>query len=163
MLQVLRDPERIAGHDRHYAFYPLWGPNRRRGAGYEGDFPYRPEEIVLSRKEPGARGEFRFRVCERLTDGGATVVCRPAIVPGDRIEIDVNGQRIPPEEIRYEWPEDAGRLPACRFGLRSPPAVYGDNRLGLTLVRSANGAQDDRHAQDVVALHEVEVLVRAGR
>lgn len=163
MLQVLRDPERIAGHDRHYAFYPLWGPNRRRGAGYEGDFPYRPEEIVLSRKEPGARGEFRFRVCERLTDGGATVVCRPAIVPGDRIEIDVNGQRIPPEEIRYEWPEDAGRLPACRFGLRSPPAVYGDNRLGLTLVRSADGAQDDRHAQDDVALHEVEVLVRAGR
>ena len=158
MLQVLRDPERIAGHDRHYAFYPLWGPNRRRGAGYAGDFPYRAEGIVLSRKAPGARGEFRFRVCERLTGGaGAAVVCRPAIVPGDRIEIDVNGERIPPEEIRYEWPDDAGRPPACRFGLRSPPAVYGDNRLGLTLVRSAGGARDD------VVLHEVEVIVRARR
>lgn len=158
-LQALRDPQRIAGRDRRYAFYPLWGSNRRRRAGYAGDFPYRAEEIVLSRTAPGTRGEFRFRVCERLTgdaEAGATLVCRPAIAPGDRIEIDVNGARVPPEEISYDWPQEAGKPPECRFALRSPPAVYGDNRLGLTLTGSADGARDD------VALHEVEVIVKSG-
>ena len=158
MLQVLRDPERIAAHDRHYAFYPIWGPNPSRREGYKGDFPYRAEEIVLPRNAPAARGEFRFRLCEHLPgEARAELLCRPTIVPGDEIEIDINGERVPPESIRYEWPDGKGQLPVCRFALGSPPAVYGDNHLGMQLVRSAPGARDD------VVLHEVEVLVKGRR
>jgi hypothetical protein len=158
MLRVLREPERVAAHDRHYAFYPIWGSNAGRRAGYKGDFPYRAEEIVLPRDTPGAHGRIRFRLCEDLPgDSSAELLCRPAIVPGDEIEIDVNGQRVAPESIRCEWPDSEGQLPVCRFALGSPPAVYGDNHLGMRLTRSASGARDD------VVLHEVEVRVQGAR
>ena len=159
-LRVLRDPERIAGHDRHYVFYPIWGPNRDRQAGYKGDFPYRAEEILLRRDAPGSRGTFRFRMCEHLSEDaacGATLLFRPGIVPGDELEIDVNGHTIPPEEIEYQWPAERDQRPVCRFRLTSPPAVYGDNHLGMKLVKGAAGAEGE------VALDEVEVLVSAGR
>ena len=53
-----------------------------------------------------ARGGIRFRLCEHLPEGSpAELLCRPAIVPGDEIEIDVNGQRVAPESIRCEWPD----------------------------------------------------------
>ena len=97
-------------------------------------------------------------MCEHLPGtSSAELLCRPAIVPGDEIEIDVNGSSVPPESIRCEWPDREGQLPVCRFALGSPPAVYGDNHLGMRLVRSAPEARDD------VVLHEVEVRVSGGR
>ena len=117
-LGVLRDPDLIAKEDRHYVFYPIWGPNQDRQAGYyEGDFPYHAEEIVLPREAPGVRGTLRFRMCEHLPEGaGAMVLCRPAIVRGDELEIDINGETIPAEDIQYEWPEGDDQLPVCRVG-----------------------------------------------
>ena len=85
------------------------------------------------------------------------LVCRPSIVPGDELSIDINGTTIPAEQIRCQWHDEEGRLPLCYFALSSPPAVYGDNYLGLALVKSASGAEGD------IALHEVEVIVKAGK
>jgi hypothetical protein len=166
-LKVLRDPDRIAAGDRHYVFYPIWGPNQSAQAGYQGDFPYHTEEIVLDRENPGARGDFRFRMCEHLPAestlsgeevvSGAMVMFKPGIVPGDELAVDINGEPIPAEDIQYEWPKEKDRPPLCRFALGSPPAVFGDNYLGLTLVKSAPGTRGN------IVLHEVEVFVRAGK
>ena len=41
----------------------------------------------------------------------------------------------------------------CQFGLGSPPAVYGDNYLGITLMKSAQDATDP------IVMNEVEVFV----
>jgi hypothetical protein len=58
----LRSPESIAASgDRHYVFLPLWAD--WLGGGGISEI-YEREEIVLSRKEMGQRGAFRFRVCE---------------------------------------------------------------------------------------------------
>jgi len=158
-LKVLRDPQMVAVGDRHYVFVPLWGP--RGGPGRY----YRPERIVLNREKVGDRGEFRFRMCEHLPAdpklngdevvSGAMVMFKPGIVPGDKIAIDINGTTIPAESIKYEWQNEKGRPPLCTFVLGSPPAVYGDNYLGMKLVRSASGAAGD------IVLDEVEVVVKA--
>ena len=61
-LKELKSPQRIAASgDRHYVFLPLWA-DWNEGRGFSEI--YEREETVLSRKEIGQRGEFRFRVCE---------------------------------------------------------------------------------------------------
>ena len=160
-LRVLRDPTMVAAGDRHYIFYPLWGPGRGGPGGYE------PERIVLNRRKPGARGEFRFRMCENLPAdsrisgeevvSGAMVIFRPGIVPGDELAIDINGKTIAAENITVDWPDEKGRPPVCRFALSTPPAAYGDNYLGMKLVERAPGAGGD------IVLDEVEVLVIAAK
>lgn len=166
-LKTLRDPDRIAAEDRHYVFYALWGPRSGSRAGYQWDFPYHPEQIDLNRQKPGERSTFRFRICEHLpTDAkisegellsGAMLMFRSNIVPGDELAIDINGEPIPAEMIQCEWPDEEDQLPLCRFALTSRPAVYGDNHLGLTLVKSASGAGGD------IVMNEVEVIVKAAR
>ena len=159
-LKDLRDPNTIAKGDRHYVFAPLWGSDGR-GPGRT----YQPERIDLPRDTIGQSGEFRFRMCENLPtaskiDGekvefGAMLLFKPGIVPGDEIAIDVNGTPIPNESIQYVWHNDQAQPPLCRFALSSPPAVYGDNYLGMKLVKSASNEQDD------VVLLDVEVMVKA--
>ena len=161
-LKVLRDPNRVAAGDRHYVFCPLWGPGGR-GPGNT----YRPERIDLKRDSDGQRSQFRFRMCENLPadsklDGkkvvsGAMLLCKPGIVLGDEVTIDINGTSIPRESIQYEWNVDRGEPPVCRFALSAPPAVYGDNYLGMKLVKSAPDGQDD------IVLHDIEVIVKAAR
>ena len=166
IFKVLRDPNLLGDEDRHYVFYPLWGtiPGVPDG-GYKGEIPYGPERIILNRQRLGERGAFRFRMCENLPaeskiDGaelisGAMVMFRPSIVPGDEIEIDINGEKIGAENISYEWSKEKDQPPTCYFALSSLPAVYGDNYLGMKLVKSAPDAKADIH------LFEVEVIVKA--
>ena len=155
VIRELRDPKMVATGDRHYAFFPIWGPGvRYLGGAY-------PERIVLNRQETGKRGEFRFRMCENLPGSakvsGAVLLFRPHIVPGDEIAVDINGHVIAAEHIQYEWHEEKGRPPECRFALTSPPSVYGDNYLGLKLIKSEAGAKD------AVTLDELEVIVKTGK
>ena len=160
-LQILRDPQQVAAGDRHFIFTPLWGPDGQ-GPGKI----YQAERIDLKRAELGQRGEFRFRMCEHLPansqlegaslQAGAMLICHPGIVPGDKIEIDINGTPIAAESIQYQWKEDSA-TPTCRFPLNSPPAVYGDNYLGMKLVKSAPGETND------MVLHDVEVLVKVAK
>lgn len=160
-LKILKDSDLITKGNRHYMFYPIWGPNSSTQAGYKGDFPYHTEEIILARNKPGVRGTFRFRLCEHLPStseveskdviSGAMLMCRLSMVQGDEITIDVNGKRIPKESIWYDW-EDR---PLCCFALDSSLAVYGDNELGVTLIKSVIDGTDD------IVLREVEVFVKA--
>ena len=159
----MRDRRQLAAQNRHYVFYPIWGPNTGAQAGYQEDFPYCAEEIVLRREKPGGRGIFRFFLCEHLAGAskiaadeaisGAMLVCRPKLLPGDEVEIDINGQTIPAEDIQYQWPAQQGQPPVCSFALGAPPAVYGDNWLEATLAAS------DPQASDDIVIEELEVFV----
>jgi len=160
-LKILRDPKMIAAGDRHYVFVPLW--DSRGGPGRY----YKPERIVLNRAKIGERGKFRFRMCENLPadsklDGekvefGAMLLFKPGVVRGDEIEIDINGTPIPAENIQYEWNNDPDQPPLCRFALSSPPAVYGDNYLGMKLVKSSSSDQGN------VVLLDIEVIVKVAQ
>ena len=160
VMRELRDPKMVVTGDRHYVFSPLWGPGvRYLGGAY-------PERIVLKRQETGQREEFRFRMCEDLPErsefsgenlvSGAILLFRPHIVTGDEIEVDINGHAMAAADIQYEWHDGKGKSPLCRFALTSPPSVYGDNYLGLKLIKSAAGAKND------VFVDELEVIVKAG-
>ena len=152
-LKLLRDPAALRAGDRHYPYYPLWGSGGT-SAGISGI--YKPEQIVLERRDRQARGAFRFRLCEHLQQAaGATLLLRPGIVRGDEIEVSLNNKTIPAAAIEYQWSEDQEHPLSCRFSLRAPPAVYGDNILGLRLLKGAPGAREP------IALHEVEVMVQA--
>ncbi|MDA0313305.1 MAG: family 10 glycosylhydrolase, partial [Gemmatimonadetes bacterium] len=165
VLKELRDADGLASSDRHYVFYPIWGPNEGSQAGYEWDFPYTTEEVILDRNSPGVRRTFRFRICEHLPAesrvngkdliSGAKLIFRPGISPGDELAVDINGHDVGPGEIQYEWPDDSDEGPLCRLSLSSPAAVYGDNHLGLTLVHSASGPEGD------ILMNAVEVIVKA--
>ena len=81
---------------------------------------------------------------------------------GDEIAVDVNGQEISAGEIRHVWYREGrtagqGRpLPPyteCRLPLTAPPGVYGDNHLGLRLIKRATGAAED------IVVDELEVTV----
>ena len=165
VLKELRDADGLASRDRHYVFYPIWGPSGGSQAGYEWDFPYKTEEIVLDRRTPGTRKTFRFRVCEHLPAdsrvrgkdliSGAMLTFKPAISREDELAVDINGRVVGAHEIQYEWPDDSDEGPLCRLAFNAPPAVYGDNHLGLTLVKSATGSEGD------ILMNEVEVIVKA--
>ena len=58
-----------------------------------------------------------------------------------------------PATIDFQWPSDPAGVVVGRFPLTAPPAVYGDNHLGMRLVESAAEARED------VTLYEIEVLV----
>jgi len=82
--------------------------------------------------------------------------------PGDKIAVDINGEQVPPGNIRQVWHED-GRAPwegrplppytECRLDLTAPPGVRGDNYLGLRLLSSTDGAEAD------IVVDELEVVV----
>ena len=159
----MRDPVRVAAGDRHYVFYPLYRNFDPKGEGISGI--YKTEQIVLNRRKLKDRGDLRFRICENLPpdsnvrDGklisGAMLVFLPRLLPGDEIELDINGTKIPGHNIQFEWGSKEGDYPVCKLALSSPPTVYGDNFLGLKLIKSSEGAEGD------VVLDEVEVFVKA--
>ena len=154
-LRELRSPESIAASgDRHYVFLPLW---------LEDIETYGKETILLARGNAGSRGEFRCRVCEDfpadpvlpLTDGGSGLTFLPTgLREGDEIAVEINGQAVPPGHLRWTLPAD-GRPPSCTVALSSPPFVYGDNYLGLTLAKRAEESEGD------ITVERVECTVRA--
>ena len=164
-LEELRSPESIATGDRHYVFLPLWddweGAIGEKGTGRSGIYKW--EEIILKRDKIGERGEFRFRVCENfptepnlpLTEEGSGLTFFAAgLVTGDELEIDINHEELEPENLKWNWYDDE-RPPSCKIPLSSPPFSYGDNYLGLKIVKSADRAEGD------IIVQRVECMVRA--
>ena len=157
-LKQLRDPLTLNDSERHFVFHPLWGP---QGTGPSRT--YRPEKIVLPRTPPGQQGRFRFRLCAALPPPARVnsraprpapeLLFRTRIQRADRIEITINQQPIASDQIDFQWPSDPAGVVVGRFPLTAPPAVYGDNHLGMRLVESAAEARED------VTLYEIEVLV----
>ena len=87
----------------------------------------------------------------------------PGLAPmwEDEIQVDINGAIIPAANLRRVYHAEGrsktfGRpLPAHSslwFDLESPPAVNGDNTLGVTLLTTSDGPGD-------VVIEEVEVVV----
>lgn len=162
-LKILRDPNQVAAGDRHYVFYPLYRNFDPKGEGISGI--YKTEKIVLDRRKLKDRGDLRFRICENLPPdsnvrhgkliSGAMLLFRPRLLPGDEIELDINGTKIPGHDIQFEWGGKEGDYPVCKLALNFPPMVYGDNFLGLMLIKSSKEAQGD------VVLDEVEIFVKA--
>ena len=157
-LTQLRDPQTLAGTDRHFVFHPLWGPQGRGPSR-----TYQPEKIVLQREPPNRSGDFRFRLCAHLpsrpatpsTNRGPRLCFKPHIRRDDTLAIQINGQSIASRLITFTWPDDDASPPTASFNLYSPPAVYGDNTLTMQLTGSAPGATEP------VTLYEVEVTVPA--
>ena len=153
-LRDLKNPETVAAGDRHYVFVPLWREDIKT---------YKKEAIVLSRREVHKRGTFRCRLCEDfpadpilpLTDEGSGLRFFPTgLLEGDEIAIDINGTAIPPEHVRWQRHDD-GRPSSCTIVLSSPPFVYGDNHLGLTLTTPAEEGEGE------ITVERVECMVRA--
>jgi hypothetical protein len=146
-LNELKSPESIAASGyRHYVFLPIWANTNGGPSGI-----YENEEIVLSRRDSGKPGEFRFRVCEDfptdpipLTDKGSGLTFIPVgLEEGDELAVDINGTAIADQHMRWTWYDGGGRPPLCKIALSSPPFVYGDNYLGLKIIRDADGAAGD--------------------
>ena len=157
-LSQLSNAESIGKADRHYLYHPLWGNSPCPTGARKND------RIILKRTNPTARRAFRFRLAEDLTNESLSAVLEfkaTGMTDGDRLELDINGKKIAPAQITRTYdadgqsPEKGRKLPAFhlyRFPLTSPPAVFGDNRLGARLARSA-GKED-------VDIQEVEVKVK---
>lgn len=168
-MHELGDPEKVARGARHYVFEPILAGQALWSAGVK--LKERPESqrIALSRAKPNASGKFRFRICEDLTSvRRASLLFRAYnMVEGDELEVHVNGTAIEPPLLRFRADEDridvkgkvdisssktAGVSPVPAipdsfmtgwFQLTSPPAVFGDNYLEVTLKSCAPPASED--------------------
>ena len=176
-LRELRDPRKLAGKPRHYAFYPLWGAPRYRGRCRSG--ATKNDRLVLLRNQAGERGEYPFRLYEDGRNVRATLFFRAVGLTGkDEVEIDLNGHKVPADRIvrvwnphgrwdhGMEWEDPRGfskrrwrferPLPAFSsfwFDLKDLPLVMGINKLGLRLIRT------DSDTNDEIVVDEVEVTV----
>ena len=115
-------------------------------------------QVAIARELPLAP----FRYTEGFEENDLSTKA-PGLAPlwQDAVQIDINGAIIPDANLRRVYHaegrlEKFGRpLPAYTslwFDLESPPAVNGDNTLGVTLVTTSDGPAD-------VVIEEVEVVV----
>lgn len=181
-LRELRDTRVLECEPRHYWFRPIgmeWKTGDgmiedayrvtfRRAAGERGEYCFRlPEDLAES---GGAQIFVHVIGLSAPTDEALEAAATsdlstkaPGLAPmwEDEIQIEINGQSIPAANLRRVYhaegrPETFGRpLPAYTslwFDLESPPAVNGDNTLGVTLVTTSDGPAD-------VVIEEVEVVV----
>ena len=178
---TLKNPDAVAGGDRHYLFLPLWA-RELHPRGYRNIvIPH--HRATVSGSRPGA--EISFRVCEQLPERadlpvdergvytgrfnrsgmppGAWLIFRATGKwPEDEIDVTLNGREIPAGEMRSIWhpqgrPAWEGRPLApfteFRVNLTSPPGVYGDNTLGIGLVAKNRGKSGE------ITVDEIEVVV----
>ena len=106
----LRDPNTIAGRERHYIFDPTWAG--MTGFGAEGKCSMgavKAQKILLDRGGPPATGEYLFYLYENLTQAHhATLILRGmGMTENERLEIYFNGRLIPDEAIGCILPSDA--------------------------------------------------------
>ena len=177
--KILKDPQALAEGARHYLFYPLW-PRRspsdtikndravlsRSEAGERVTYRFRICERLPETVELAINSQELYEGAYNKAGKahGVRVIFRAiGLVPGDEIAVDVNGEKIVAENIRHIWHQDGrsgwdGRpLPAYtefQFMLAAPPGIYGDNQLGLKIIKNASGAEGD------IVVDEVEVLVQ---
>ena len=161
-------PDDVYGPDRSYRKLPiphLRAALRRDEPDQRAEYRFRicehlPQGVDLPIDKLG-RYDGEFNKAGKVP--GAWLIFRAiGMGPGDEIAVDINGHAIPAGDIQHIWHRDGrpaweGRvLPPyteCRLSLTAPPGVYGDNQLGLKLVRSAAGTEED------ITVDELEVIV----
>jgi hypothetical protein len=181
--KILRDPEAVAAGDRHYVFLPIWPDDvwphdyrrlpiphvkavlDRGDPDQRAEYRFRicehlPETVDLPVDKIGCYSGV-FNQAGKVP--GVWLIFRAiGMGPGDEIAVDINGHDIPDGDIHQVWYRDGrpaweGRvLPPyteCRLSLTAPPGVYGDNQLGLKLLKSAASSDVD------IVVDELEVIV----
>ena len=178
-MDELGDPEKVARGARHYLFEPMLAGQGIWENGLAPNGRAVPERITLSRSEKGASGTFRFRMCEDVSKvRRASLLFRAYnMTLGDEVEVRLNGAEVTAPALRFRDNEKridqragvdksthktAGLSPIPAipdsfvtgwFQLTSPPAVFGDNHLEVTLKSSDPAASED------IVIEEVEVHV----
>ena len=159
-LRHLRDPQDIAGHDRHYRFYPLWEEGAPTGTGAKDD------RIKLDRAQADPSGAQRFRLAEDLRQAElrATLQFKAVgLIEGESLEIKLNGSVVPDKQITRHLDADGQNkwqgkvLPPFHLYMidlnGSPPLVNGDNQLTVRLIGTK------AQAQEKVIIDELEVYI----
>ncbi len=158
-LSALSDPDNLESGDRHYVFWPL------RDLSYFG-FADRFGQMTINHSS-GSEAEWTIRVTESF-DGSTKAMLRMNavnLVPGDEIEVSINGKPIPSAAITREFHEqgrtniqEGALLPpytSVTLEPTSPPFIFGNNRIGIKLTKSADGATGE------ITVPEFEVAVSA--
>jgi len=106
----LRDPDAIAGRERHYIFDPTWAG--MTGFGAEGKCStgaVKAQKILLDRDDLPAEGVYRFCLYEDLAQAHHTTLMLrgTGLTENDRLEIRLNGHLIADEAIGRTLPSDA--------------------------------------------------------
>ena len=180
-LAETREPRDLTRGNRHYVFEPLWAGCLGFGVDRTATGAVKADRMVLRRSPTNSQGKYRFRVCEHLARSrGASLLFRAYhAVPGDRLQVRVNGTPVPDSRLRRRSDERRSDLKAIVdpnstsssglppvpdlpgpfstfwFDLKEPPAKFGDNWLEVTLT-----ASDQAQAEDIL-IDEVEVFVSA--
>ena len=161
-LKGLRAPDDLGKEDRHYVYW------RTRDLSYDGDRWHDRHSVMTLARSKGARAEWPIHCAEAFDGAGKALVRLNAVnlLPGDEIEISVNGAVIAPDDITRVF-HAQGRtdlqegmfLPAyttVTFEATAPPFSCPDNRLGLLLDRSAQQGFGE------ISVAEIEIAVSAG-
>ena len=180
-LAETREPRDLTRGNRHYVFEPVWAGCLGFGADRTSTGAVKADRMVLKRGTSRVGGKYRFRVCEHVgRSRGASLLFRAYhAVPGDRLQVRVNGTPVPDSRLRRRSderrsdlkaivdpnstsssglppvPELPGPFSTFWFDLTEPPAQFGDNWLEVSLTDS-----DPAQTRDIL-IDEVEVFVSA--
>ena len=175
-LAPMRDPRTLAEYDRHY---PFWRLLARQDIHYEsvneGTMTY--DVIQLDRAGQDPRGTFDFRLAEDLADPKLSAMMEfkaVGMTEDDAIVVALNGKTVPDDLVErvYIWDgtnhegdlirqgdvylEHHHGKPEpyylCRLPLSSPPMLFGDNQLAVSLRGPAG-------AERVITIEEVDIKV----
>ena len=166
--RAVQSPERVNAGPRHYHYLPMGkGISRRKPPSR--NYPWYDEGrsplghvngpvLQFTADRAGERLAFPFRMADGRNGEKLEGTLRfwvYHIAETDRIEVDLNGQRINGAHIkRHNAGQWRGELPGQRIeiGLADCPAFRGDNELGLRLPRSAE-------RKETPYMEELEVVV----
>jgi len=185
-LRDLRDPHRIAEHDRHYLFHALHKEKETAG-GYEND-----ENIYMDRAAGTLEGSRRFRMAEDMSDPTLRATMQFKVLglcagdswetgtpisdyhraKEDVLEIAINGTAVPVEYItrvfvgKGQDVYEGDPLPAFHeitIDLnwettgRKQPIVFGDNELSVRVIPAVGLL--GKGAQGKISVEELECYV----
>ena len=165
-IRELKDPERLAGGERRFVFYPLWWPAESDPCGNleaktECNFSYRSPVVKLERGESTKAGSLGFRVAEELGLSGQRAELRFKAIglrESESLTISINRFPVPKKALSREN-ERFEELSSAKFaflirGTLARQMVRGENKLEIRLV--SGPAVGDGH----VTIGDLEVLVQ---
>ena len=153
----LRDPQRVAGNERHYVFDPTNGGLPWMGLDRNQSGTVNAQRVVLDRTAGRPSGVFQFRLYEDMDKvSGATLLLRgAAMTAADEIEVCLNGAALAPGPLGRADARARDQCPDTRwFPLPTKAPSYGDNQLSITLTEA------DAQAGGDLIIDEVEVFVQ---
>ena len=164
----LRAPEQLTQGDRHYA----WWPDSDCSAVFPGLLDR--SRMMTFQRDLDSGAEWTIRCAERFAPSQDALVRMNIVnlLPGDEIEVSVNGEAIPADAMAAEFHADGRReyekgmlLPpyaSVTFRAASPPFVCGENTLAVRLLKSGPGTWAWSLFCREFTVAEIEIGVSAG-